>query len=86
MIYPYNRILCNQKKSGFSHYIQWNNLQNMLNEIRKMQNTACCLLTIGKKKWLMPGILSTQEAEIKRIVVQSQPGQIVLETLSQKNP
>jgi hypothetical protein len=30
----------------------------------------------------MPIILATQEAEIRRIVVQSQPRQIVLETLS----
>jgi hypothetical protein len=41
----------------------------------------------GKKKkkkarhlWLMPVILAAQEAEIKRITVQSQPGQIVCET------
>jgi hypothetical protein len=32
----------------------------------------------------MPVILATQEAEIRRIAVQSQPGQIVHETLSQK--
>jgi hypothetical protein len=32
--------------------------------------------------WLMPIILITQEAEIRRIVVQSQPRQIVCETLS----
>jgi hypothetical protein len=31
-------------------------------------------------------ILSTQEAEIRRIAVQNQPGQIVPETLFQKNP
>jgi hypothetical protein len=30
-------------------------------------------------------LVATQEAEIRRIEVQSQPGQIVLETLSQKN-
>jgi hypothetical protein len=32
----------------------------------------------------MPVILATQEAEIRRITVQSQPRQIVQETLSQK--
>jgi hypothetical protein len=31
-------------------------------------------------------LVATQEAEIRRIEVQSQPGQIVLETLSQKHP
>jgi hypothetical protein len=34
--------------------------------------------------WLTPVILAIQEAEIRRIMVQSQPGQIVCETLSQK--
>jgi hypothetical protein len=34
----------------------------------------------------MPIILATQEAEIRRIVVQSQPWQIVQEIPSQKNP
>jgi hypothetical protein len=34
----------------------------------------------------MPAILATQEAEIRKIVVQGQPGQIVHETLSQKIP
>jgi hypothetical protein len=37
-------------------------------------------------QWLRPVILATQEAEIRRIVVQSQSGQIVWENLSQKNP
>jgi hypothetical protein len=35
---------------------------------------------------LTPIILATQEAEIRRIMVQNQPRQIVHETLSQKNP
>jgi hypothetical protein len=33
-----------------------------------------------------PVILATQEAEIRRIVVQSQPRLIVCETLTQKHP
>jgi hypothetical protein len=33
----------------------------------------------------MPVILATKEAEIRSIVVSSQPGQILHETLSQKN-
>jgi hypothetical protein len=33
----------------------------------------------------MPVILATQDAEIRRIKVQSHPRQIVLETLSRKN-
>jgi hypothetical protein len=33
----------------------------------------------------MPVILATQEAEIKRIVVRSQLGQVVCKTLSQKH-
>jgi hypothetical protein len=35
-------------------------------------------------QWFTPVILATQEAEIRRIMVQSQLRQIVLETLSQK--
>jgi hypothetical protein len=34
----------------------------------------------------MPIVLTTQEAEIRRVMVQSQPGGIVLETLSLKTP
>jgi hypothetical protein len=40
----------------------------------------------GRHQWLIPVILTTQEAEIRRITVQSQPRQMVHETLSQKNP
>jgi hypothetical protein len=37
-------------------------------------------------QWLMPVIVATQEAVIRRVAVRSQPGKIVLETLSRKNP
>jgi hypothetical protein len=40
--------------------------------------------TVASHQWLMPVILATQKTEIRRIVVQSQPGQIDGETLSQK--
>jgi hypothetical protein len=38
----------------------------------------------ARPRWLMPVILSSQEAEIRRIAIKSQPRQIVYETLSQK--
>jgi hypothetical protein len=37
-------------------------------------------------QWIMPLILASQEAEIRRITIWNQPGQIVWETLSWKNP
>jgi hypothetical protein len=37
-------------------------------------------------QWLTPVILAFQKAEIKRITVQGQPGQIVQETLFSKYP
>jgi hypothetical protein len=36
----------------------------------------------ARHRWLTSVILTTQEAEIRRIVVRSQPGQIVCKTLS----
>jgi hypothetical protein len=40
----------------------------------------------ARYQWLMLVILATWEAEIKKITVRSQPRQIVLKTLSCKNP
>jgi hypothetical protein len=37
-------------------------------------------------RWLMPMILATQKAEIRRIAVRSQPRQMVHKTQSQKYP
>jgi hypothetical protein len=42
------------------------------------------LLTSDRCWWLRPVIPATEEAQIRRITVQSQPGQTVLQTLPQK--
>jgi hypothetical protein len=49
-------------------------LQNC--ELKKPLFTGC--------QWLMPVILATQEAEIRRIAVQSQPRQILGEIIFRK--
>jgi hypothetical protein len=43
-------------------------------------------VALGSHRWLVPVILATREAEIKRIKVVSQPRQTVHENLSQKYP
>jgi hypothetical protein len=57
---------------------------------RRPHGTLLKALSTSRKlsswaSWLTPMIPATQEAEIRRTVLQSQPGQIILETLSQKN-
>jgi hypothetical protein len=47
------------------------------NCVKKKKKKARCW-------WLKPVILATQEAEIRRSSVRSQPGKMVHETLSQK--
>jgi hypothetical protein len=45
-----------------------------------MEGTACK----ARCWWITPVILATQEAEIRTMVVQSQPREVVLEPLSRK--
>jgi hypothetical protein len=44
------------------------------------------IVSLSRVPVLMPVILATQEAEIRRMAISSQPGQIVQETLSRKYP
>jgi hypothetical protein len=41
-------------------------------------NRVIYIVSIDECWWLTPGVLATQEAELRRIMVQSQPRQIVL--------
>jgi hypothetical protein len=50
--------------------------------VKKKKNTGVPSSHVARCRWLTPVILATQEAEIRRIVVQSQLQQIVCETLS----
>jgi hypothetical protein len=52
------------------------------------QSEVLCIKNISRVRhqWLMPVILTIQEAEIRRIEVGSQPEQIIRETLSRKYP
>jgi hypothetical protein len=57
-----------------------------LGEVCYISIKQLILKTSSGAQVVHPVILATQEAEIRRIVVQSQPEQIVHKTLSQKNP
>jgi hypothetical protein len=50
----------------------------------KTQNSCLKKLGFARHQWLMPIILATWEAEIERIEVPGQPGQIVCKTPSPK--
>jgi hypothetical protein len=50
----------------------------------RTDNMTCHKTILTRCWWLSPVILATQETDIRRLAVQSQPGKIVHETLSQK--
>jgi hypothetical protein len=56
-------------------------VQKIVNHLIAFKNSF-----LSQASVLMPVILATQEAEVRRIAVWSQPRQIVYETLSWKNP
>jgi hypothetical protein len=41
-------------------------------------------LILAGHQWLIPAILATHKAEVRRITVHSQPGEIIHETLFRK--
>jgi hypothetical protein len=41
-------------------------------------------LKSARSRWLTPVILATQEAEIRRIVIEAKPGKIVHKTVTRK--
>jgi hypothetical protein len=45
--------------------------------LSKLYHQYLKIIFLARRQWLSPIILATQEAEIRRIMVQSQPGQIV---------
>jgi hypothetical protein len=49
---------------------------------RQGMETVIKIKNENRHWWLTPTILATQEAEVRRITVRSQPGEIVQETLS----
>jgi hypothetical protein len=51
----------------------------------EVQQTWFKMPNLARHWWLKPVILATQEAEIRKIVVRNQPGQIACEIVSQKN-
>jgi hypothetical protein len=55
-------------------------------EVQVPARHSCCIKNqkLARRRWLSSLILATQEADIRRIAVRSQPRQIVCETLSQK--
>jgi hypothetical protein len=57
-----------------------------LSKREALSQTPVLTKKIARGWWLMPIILVTQELEIRRIAVSSQPREIVHETLSQKHP
>jgi hypothetical protein len=73
----------------------WNHLPASASQVLGVQTCAITLssppsylylkfVRIARCWWLIPIILATQEAEIRRIMVRSQSRQILHETLSQK--
>jgi hypothetical protein len=56
--------------------MQWLTVGSCLKCLRNKEKVG------ARCQWLTPVIAATQEAEIRRIKVQSQPGQIVCKTLS----
>jgi hypothetical protein len=56
----------------------------LLNYTFPSQHPILSYIFVARGQWFTPIILATQEAEIRRTAVQSQPRQVIHETLSGK--
>jgi hypothetical protein len=67
--------------AGVSHKAQRTGEDKMTQRLKRLELPQAKMGNVAWQWWLRPVILATQEAEIRRIMVLSQPGQTVLETL-----
>jgi hypothetical protein len=61
-------------------------LEHWFSNFLKIKPSSKTTLVRARRQWLTPVILATQEAEIRRIVVQSPPRQRVWQDPISKNP
>jgi hypothetical protein len=69
------------------HTAEWLSVLSYIRVLSCSENswTKTYYKNMAGHQWLTPVILATQEADIRKIMVWSQPGKIAYKTISQKN-